>query len=101
MTAPFTYIRFHGGASRANSSYTDKELQQWAAKIKQWLKSRSTLYKNLNGGPAPQYDFCGQRGPVYREMSQGDRRDIYIYFNNDAQGFAIDNAKKLREYLSP
>jgi len=84
MTAPFTYIRFHGGASRANSSYTDKELQQWAAKIKQWLKSRSTLYKNLNGG-----------------MSQGDRRDIYCYFNNDAHGFAIDNAKKLRDYLSP
>jgi len=24
-------------------------------------------------GPAPQYDFCGQRGPVKREMSQSDR----------------------------
>lgn len=28
-------------------------------------------------------------------------RDLYIYFNNDAQGFAIDNAKTLRDYLAP
>ena len=34
--------------------------------------SRPALYENLNGGPAPQYDFCGQRGPVKREMSQSD-----------------------------
>jgi uncharacterized protein YecE (DUF72 family) len=66
MTASFSYIRFHGGASRANSSYTDKELEQWAAKIKQWL----------------------------------DERDVYCYFNNDAQGFAIENAKKIRDYLA-
>jgi hypothetical protein len=56
--------------------------------------------QNLNGGPAPQYDFCGQRGPVKREMSQGDRADVYCYFNNDARAFAIANAKKLREYLT-
>ena len=40
MTAAFSYLRFHGGASRRDSSYTDKELQQWAAKIRQWLKQR-------------------------------------------------------------
>jgi uncharacterized protein YecE (DUF72 family) len=28
------------------------------------------------------------------------KRDIYCYFNNDAQGFAIANARKLREYLT-
>ena len=33
-------------------------------------------------------------------MSQGDTRDVYCYFNNDAQGFAIANAKKLRDYLT-
>ena len=65
MTAPFSYIRFHSGETRSNSSYTDKELSQWATKIKQWL----------------------------------DERDVYVYFNNDASGFAIDNAKKLRDYL--
>jgi hypothetical protein len=34
--------------------------------------SRTTLYRNLNGGPAPQYDFCRQRGPVKWEMSLRD-----------------------------
>jgi uncharacterized protein YecE (DUF72 family) len=28
-----------------------------------------------------------------------EERDIYIYFNNDAFGFAIDNAKNLRNYI--
>jgi uncharacterized protein YecE (DUF72 family) len=66
MTAPFSYIRFHSGEKRWDSSYTDKELQQWAKKIRKWLKER----------------------------------DIYCYFNNDASGFAIANAKTLREYFS-
>ena len=66
MTALFTYIRFHGGAVRGNSCYTDKELEQWAEKIKGWLKEY----------------------------------DVYVYFNNDARGFAVANAKTLREYLS-
>lgn len=66
MTAPFSYIRFHGSETRSNSSYTDKELAQWTGKISDWLK----------------------------------QRDIYAYFNNDAQGFAITNAKKLRDFIS-
>ena len=65
MTAPFSYIRFHHSEVRGNSRYTDKELKQWARKIRKWLKER----------------------------------DLYIYFNNDTRGFAIDNAKKLRNYL--
>jgi hypothetical protein len=31
------------------------------------------LIRNVEDGPAPQYDFCGQRGPVKREMSHGDK----------------------------
>jgi hypothetical protein len=26
-------------------------------------KSRTVLYRDMIDGPAPQYDFCGQRGP--------------------------------------
>jgi uncharacterized protein YecE (DUF72 family) len=47
MTAPFAYIRFHGGASRRDSCYTDKELEQWAAKIKQWLEQQD-VYAYFN-----------------------------------------------------
>jgi uncharacterized protein YecE (DUF72 family) len=66
MTAPFSYIRFHSGEIMGNSCYTDKELAQWATKIRKWLKER----------------------------------DIYVFFNNDASGFAIANAKKLRHYIT-
>ena len=65
MTAPFSYIRFHGGAVRKNSCYTDMELRNWATKIKKWW----------------------------------EEKDICIYFNNDAFGFATDNAKNLRNYI--
>ncbi len=34
--------------------------------------SPSDFYTNITDGPAPQYDFCGQRGPVKQEMSQSD-----------------------------
>jgi uncharacterized protein YecE (DUF72 family) len=66
LAAPFSYIRFHSSETRANSSYTDKELSQWAEKIRRWLKEH----------------------------------DVYVYFNNDASGFAIANAKTLRDFIS-
>jgi uncharacterized protein YecE (DUF72 family) len=30
----------------------------------------------------------------------GNGSDVYVYFNNDAQAFAVDNARELRELLS-
>ena len=66
MTAPFSYVRFHGGEVLGNSCYTEEELTLWATKIKEWF------------------------------MVQ----DLYIYFNNDTQGFSIDNAIKLINYLN-
>lgn len=29
-----------------------------------------------------------------------DGRDVYAYFNNDAQGYAVDNARQLRRYVA-
>ena len=40
--------------------------------ISLYKKSRTVWHANLKGGPAPQYDFSGQRGPVKREMSLRD-----------------------------
>jgi uncharacterized protein YecE (DUF72 family) len=47
MTAPFTYIRFHGDAVRRNSCYTDKELRNWAAESRKWLEGQD-LYISFN-----------------------------------------------------
>jgi uncharacterized protein YecE (DUF72 family) len=65
-TADFAYIRFHGSGSLYSSRYSDKEMADWAKKIKR-------LAKNLKA--------------------------VYIYFNNDVGGFAIQNAEMIRELL--
>lgn len=66
ITAPFTFIRMHGGQELYGSKYSDKELKKLAQKIKQYQK---------------------------------EGLKIYAYFNNDAYGYAIENALTLREML--
>jgi uncharacterized protein YecE (DUF72 family) len=65
-TADFAYIRFHGSTSLYSSSYSDKELEEWAERL---------------GGLAPQV------------------KAVYIYFNNDAEAFAVKNAMTIGGYL--
>lgn len=62
ITADFTYIRYHGRNQMFASDYTDKELSEEAARIRQYRR------KGL---------------------------DVYVYFNNDALGYAIKNARSL------
>ncbi|HEU0051467.1 MAG TPA: DUF72 domain-containing protein [Patescibacteria group bacterium] len=45
-TAPFVYIRFHGRSELFASNYTNKELREWAEKLRA-LKSR-TIYAYFN-----------------------------------------------------
>lgn len=67
ITAPFTFIRMHGGQELYGSKYSDRELEKLAQKIRQYQK---------------------------------EGLKIYVYFNNDAYGYAIENALRLREILS-
>jgi uncharacterized protein YecE (DUF72 family) len=64
-TATFFYIRLHGSRRLYASEYTEKELQTYAQKIRDWSK------------------------------------DTYLYFDNDYKGYAIKNAKRLKEILGP
>jgi len=66
ITADFVYLRFHGKEILYSSCYNEKELEDWAKKIKNWQK-------------------------------QG--LDVYAYFNNDALGYAIENAKTLERLV--
>ncbi|MCL5093995.1 MAG: DUF72 domain-containing protein [Patescibacteria group bacterium] len=65
LTADFIYIRFHGAKILYSSNYSDKELQEWAYKIKAWSKNR----------------------------------DVFIYFNNDYNAYAVKNALYLKQLL--
>ena len=33
---------------------------------------------------------------IKRQLAEG--KDVFAYFNNDAQGYAVDNAKQLKRY---
>ena len=66
VTAPFVFIRMHGGRVLYGSRYLPEELSEWAKKIERFVS------KGL---------------------------DCYVYFNNDAFAFAIENARQLREIL--
>ena len=69
VTAPFVYVRLHGSEQLYVSRYSDEELDEWAEKITRW------------------------RSPA------GGRRDVYVYFDNDAKVHAPRDALRLMERL--
>ncbi|MCC9205246.1 DUF72 domain-containing protein [Arthrobacter sp. zg-Y769] len=67
-TAGFVYVRLHGPNPEQLyvDSYTEEDLQWWAARIREW---------------------------------ESAGRDVYAYFNNDLEGHAVRNARRLRELV--
>ena len=66
LTAGWTFLRFHYGSRGRGGNYSDRELDEWAARIDAWRRSGI---------------------------------DVYAYFNNDWEGYAIRNALGLKERL--
>jgi uncharacterized protein YecE (DUF72 family) len=66
LTANWTFVRFHYGSRGRGGNYSDRELDEWAARIDAWRRKRI---------------------------------DVYAYFNNDREGYAIRNALGLKERL--
>ena len=67
VTAPFTFIRLHGGRVLYASEYSEPELSRWAEITAGFLS---------------------------RQL------DVFVYFNNDAFGYAVKNALQLKHILS-
>jgi uncharacterized protein YecE (DUF72 family) len=66
LTAPWTYIRFHGTGKDYSGSYSPQFLAAEAKRIRRYLE---------------------------------DGHDVYAYFNNDAEGHAVENAQALHRYV--
>jgi len=66
LTADWTFIRFHYGRRGRGGNYSERELEEWRARIAAW---RSKV-------------------------------DVYAYFNNDWEGYAVRNALWLRQHFS-
>ncbi len=67
VTSEVVYLRLHGSQALYGSSYPDRELKEWAEKIRAWR----------------------DKGAM-----------VFVYFNNDAYGFAVKNALALIKFVS-
>ena len=65
LTTAWTFVRFHYGSRGRNGNYSLRELEEWAAQLRDW--SRSV--------------------------------DVYAYFNNDWEGYAVRNGRDLLHLL--
>src|SRR4051812_38749645 len=73
VSADFVYVRLHGGDELYVSGYSPEELRAWAREVLGWL----------DGSGAP----------------DGRPRDVYVYFDNDAKGFAPWDALELQRLV--
>ena len=83
ITADFVYCRLHGAEQLYVSGYTDKEIEWWANRVEHWRKGKQPRdAKLVSGGNA-----------------NAGKRDVFVYFDNDAKVHAPFNAKTLAEKL--
>jgi uncharacterized protein YecE (DUF72 family) len=86
LTADFVYIRLHGAEELYASGYDDGALDWWAERIRAW---------SAGGQPPDPVLIEGERRPRRR------KRDVYVYFDNDAKVRAPFDARRLAERLAP
>jgi uncharacterized protein YecE (DUF72 family) len=85
LTADFVYIRLHGTESRYAGSYSDVDLDRWAARIDAWRHGSQPADARLI---APD-----------EHSPRRKRRDVYCYFDNDVKARAPFDAQRLMKRL--
>ncbi|MFP4072982.1 MAG: DUF72 domain-containing protein [Actinomycetota bacterium] len=85
VTAGFVYLRLHGPGELYASEYGDGDLEAWAERIETW---------HHGGEPPDARRISNRKAPDRKE------RDVYVYFDNTARGYAPANATRLRELLA-
>ena len=78
-TADFMYLRLHGSEQLYASAYHDLELARWARHVKSYrLGGLPRDARRVDTAPLPRMG-----------------RDVYVYFDNDANGHAPRDAQRL------
>jgi uncharacterized protein YecE (DUF72 family) len=80
LTSAFVYCRLHGSEELYASGYDDKSLDEWAARVVAWARGGEPADAERIDGKAPRR-----------------RRDVFVYFDNDAKVRAPFDAKALTE----
>lgn len=82
VTSDFMYCRLHGSEELYASGYDNQELDEWAARVVAWAAGRE---------PEDAERVIDKPGP------KRSSRDVYLYFDNDAQARAPFDAQRLME----
>lgn len=80
VTADFLYLRLHGSEELYASGYDDAALDTWAARVASWAQ----------GSQPSDGEYASTLAPPKRK-----RRDVYVYFDNDAKVRAPFDAQGL------
>lgn len=83
-TASFVYVRLHGAPDTYGSRYDDRALDVWAARIRAWRAGRRS---------------ADLPGITERALPRHQRRDVFVYFDNDRYGHAPEDAVRLARKL--
>ncbi len=85
VTADFIYIRLHGAEELYASGYTDPQLDWWGERIRAW-----------QAGLEPK-----DARRLTPDALSSSRRDVYVYFDNDAKTHAPFDALRLAARMTP
>ena len=83
LTADFVYCRLHGSEQLYVSGYSDKEIDWWANRVEHWRKGKQPRDAKL----------------IANNKAKAGKRDVFVYFDNDAKVHAPFNAKALFKKL--
>ncbi len=84
LTSDFCYCRLHGSENLYASGYDERALRRWAQTIANWATGATVRNsRNLIGKP----------------VSDGRKRDVFVYFDNDAKVRAPFDAQSLEEKI--
>ena len=84
LTADLIYCRLHGAKELYASGYTDEELDRWADRIEKWKAGKQPRDAKL----------------ITKEYYKlGEKRDVFVYFDNDIKVHAPFDAISLANKL--
>lgn len=94
VTADFVYVRLHGSKELYASGYGGVDLDAWAERVAAWARGGQPPEGTTHAGVPP----CRYASPIAPPKRK--KRDVYVYFDNDAKVRAPFDAQGLRERVN-
>jgi uncharacterized protein YecE (DUF72 family) len=83
LTADLIYVRLHGAEQLYVSGYGESDLAWWASRIEKWKRGQQPADARL----------------ITKHPAHKQRKDVFVYFDNDAKVHAPFDAARLAQKL--